>query len=146
MLDLLALSLEPGPAFDYVRIGVLALSFVCLAEFGRAGIRTIYGCGPGRWILVRWWPWPVLGVWPVLPDSCCYPLCSGTGRRVMGCSNAISGRKNFPIGVPFVTNRGSGHGGLCLVAGLVVPPTPIFFLPPGLITTHFLRSRVFPSN
>ena len=51
LLDLLALSLETGPAFDYVRLGVLAMSLVCLAEFGRAGTRIICGRGQGRWIL-----------------------------------------------------------------------------------------------
>ena len=51
-LDLFAMSLEPGPAFDYLRLGVLVMSFVCLAEFGRAGTRIICGRGPGRWILV----------------------------------------------------------------------------------------------
>jgi PAS domain S-box-containing protein len=50
-LDLSAMSLEPDPAFDYLRLGVLVMAFVCLAEFGRAGTRIIRGCGPGRWIL-----------------------------------------------------------------------------------------------
>ena len=50
-LDFWALGNELGPAFDYVRLGVLSLSFVCLAEFGRAGSRSISGRGPDRWIL-----------------------------------------------------------------------------------------------
>jgi PAS domain S-box-containing protein len=50
-LDLLALSLQPSPVFGIVRLVLLIMSFLCLAEFGRAGTRIIFGRGPDRWIL-----------------------------------------------------------------------------------------------
>ena len=50
-LDLLALSMEPSHTFALVRLVLLVISFLCLAEFGRAGTRIILGRGPGRWIL-----------------------------------------------------------------------------------------------
>jgi PAS domain S-box-containing protein len=50
-LDFLALSLEPSLIFSSVRLVLLIMSFVCLAEFGRAGTYTLRGRGPGPWIL-----------------------------------------------------------------------------------------------
>ncbi len=50
-LDLLALNFDFSPAFDLVRLGIMSMSFVCLAEFGRAGSRIICGRGPDRGIL-----------------------------------------------------------------------------------------------
>jgi len=49
-LDLLALNLEPTLVLDFIRLGTLILSFIFLAEFGRASTRIICGRGPGRWI------------------------------------------------------------------------------------------------
>jgi PAS domain S-box-containing protein len=50
-LDLLALSLLPSLVFGIVRLALLVMSFLCLAEFGRAGTKSICGRGPGPWIL-----------------------------------------------------------------------------------------------
>lgn len=50
-LDLLALSLDANPLFNLARLGVLIVSFVCLAQFGRASLATMRGQGPGRWVL-----------------------------------------------------------------------------------------------
>jgi PAS domain S-box-containing protein len=51
-LDLLALNLGSGPAFDICRAGLLIISYLCLAEFGRAGAVTLRGRGTGRWLLL----------------------------------------------------------------------------------------------
>src|SRR5665647_1193408 len=51
-LDLVALTLGSSPVFDIVRLGLMVLSFVFLAEFGRASVVALRGQGPGRWILL----------------------------------------------------------------------------------------------
>ena len=113
-LDLLALSFEPGPAFDYVRLGVLIMSFVCLAEFGRAGSRIICGRGPDRWILA------VLVALAGVGGVAGLAGLFAASRYVLGVVGGLwaagtlfLAAKTEPIGGPPVTNRGSGHGGLC---------------------------------
>ena len=49
-LDLLALSLGSSLGFDLARLGLLAFSFVCLAEFGRSSLANMGGWASGRWI------------------------------------------------------------------------------------------------
>jgi hypothetical protein len=50
-LDLLALSLDANPLFNLARLGILIVSFLFLAEFGRASIVTLRGHGPDRRVL-----------------------------------------------------------------------------------------------
>ncbi len=54
--DLLALDLWDSPVFGVLRVGLMTLSFLCLAEFGRAGMGTLRGRTLGRWIF-----FPLLG-------------------------------------------------------------------------------------
>ncbi|MEI6512555.1 MAG: PAS domain S-box protein [bacterium] len=49
-LDMLALDMFDSPLFKAVRICVMALSFICLVEFGRLGMISVHGKGPGRWV------------------------------------------------------------------------------------------------
>jgi len=51
-LDMLALSVGDSPAFRALRIGVMAISFIFLVEFGRSGLRSISGRGPRAWATV----------------------------------------------------------------------------------------------
>jgi hypothetical protein len=51
-LDMLALSLGDGTIFSVIRFGVMTVSFVFLAEFGRDGLFKLWGKGPGRWIYI----------------------------------------------------------------------------------------------
>ena len=51
-LDMLALSLGDSSTFGGVRLVILAVSFVFLVEFGRAGVAGTGGRVPGRWIFV----------------------------------------------------------------------------------------------
>jgi PAS domain S-box-containing protein len=51
-LDMLALSLGDGTIFPVIRFGVMTVSFVFLAEFGRDGLFKLWGKGPGRWIYI----------------------------------------------------------------------------------------------
>jgi hypothetical protein len=57
-LDLIALSSGANTPFDLARVGTLIVSFLFLAEFGRASIVSIRGHGPGRWFWRLWWGWP----------------------------------------------------------------------------------------
>ena len=56
-LNVLIIDLTPGIRFNGVSMFIIALSFIFLAEFGRAGIKNLRGKGPGKWILL---PLPVL--------------------------------------------------------------------------------------
>ena len=49
-LEVLALSTGDGPAFSAIRLGIRALSFLSLLEFGRCGGRRLGGKDPGVWI------------------------------------------------------------------------------------------------
>jgi len=51
-LDMLSLSFGDGTIFSVIRFGVMTLSFVFLAEFGRDGLFKLWGKGPGRWIYI----------------------------------------------------------------------------------------------
>lgn len=60
-LKILAFSLGDGPAFEAVRAGVTAISFMFLLEFGRVGVIASKGRGPGRWIHVPFLVMAALG-------------------------------------------------------------------------------------
>jgi PAS domain S-box-containing protein len=51
-LDMAVLSLGDSTAFSIARLGMMALSFVFLFEFGRTGWQKQAGKGPGRWIYI----------------------------------------------------------------------------------------------
>ena len=126
-LDLLALSLEPGPAFDYVRLGVLVMSFVCLAEFGRAGTRIICGRGPGRWILAAMVALAGVGGLAGLAG-----LFAAT-RYVLGVVGGLwaagtlfLAAKTEPSGARPLQIGALGMAGYALATGLVVAPAPFF--------------------
>ncbi len=126
-LDLLALSLETGPVFDFVRLGVLIISFICLAEFGRSGTISIYGRGLGPWILATLAGAVVMGGVAGLAG-----LAAAT-RYLLGFVGGLwaamvlfqAARKLSP------TSRSLQIGALFMVvyalaAGLVVSPAPFF--------------------
>ena len=49
-MDLLALAFGDGPTFGALRAGLLAISLLCLLEFGRQGLRLGQGPSVGRWV------------------------------------------------------------------------------------------------
>jgi PAS domain S-box-containing protein len=126
-MTLLALSLEPGPVFLFVRVVVLITSFVCLAEFGRAGTRTVWDRGPGRWILAA-----------MVALACVGGLAGVAGllaatRYVLGLAGGL-----WAAGALFLAARTKPSGsrplqigalgmvGYALAAGLVPDPAPFF--------------------
>ena len=126
-LDLLAMSLEPGPAFDYVRLGVLVMSFVCLAEFGRAGTRIICGRGPGRWVLA------VMVALAGVGGLAGFGGLFVATRYVLGLIGGIwaagalfLAARTEPSGSHALKMGALGLMGYGLAAGLVVPPVPFF--------------------
>ena len=126
-LDLLALSLEPGPAIDYARLGVLSMSFVCLAEFGRAGSRSICGRGPNRWILAV--AVALAGVGGLAGLAGLF----AASRYVLGVAGGLwaagtlfLAAKTEPAGDRPLQIGALGMTGYALATGLVVAPAPFF--------------------
>ena len=122
------------------------MSFVCLAEFGRAGSRLICGRGPDRWILAvvvalagvgglaglaglfaasRYVLGVVSGLW-------------AAGTLLLAAGTEPSGARPLQIGALVMV-------AYALATGLVAAPAPFFPLP-GLITTRFWQLRASPSN
>jgi PAS domain S-box-containing protein len=126
-LDLFTLSLGSGPAFDYIRLGVLILSFVCLAEFGRAGTYTLWGRGPGRWILV------VMTALVGIGGLAGYPGLLAATRYVLGlaggmwAAGALLLLARTEVQRSWTLQAGAlAMAGYALATGLVVPPAPFF--------------------
>jgi PAS domain S-box-containing protein len=126
-MTLLALSLETGPVFQLVRLVVLITSFVCLAEFGRAGIRSIWDRGPGRWILAA-----------MVALGCGGGLIGVAGlfaatRYVLGLVGALwaagalfLAARTKPSGSRPLQIGALGMASYALAAGLVPNPAPFF--------------------
>ncbi len=51
-LDMVVLGLSDSAIFSIIRLGTMALSFIFLFEFARAGWIRLMGKGPGRWIYI----------------------------------------------------------------------------------------------
>ena len=113
-LDLLALSLDANPLFHLARLGVLIVSFLCLAEFGRASLVTLRGHGPGRWVLaVMVGSGRVGRPGGVGRGQCCDPLWVGIGGRLMGGVGLVFCRQDFAFRGPSAPGRSLGDGALC---------------------------------
>ncbi len=126
-LDLAALSLGTDPVFAVVRIGLLILSFLLLAEFGRAGLVMLRGRGPGRWVLAVLLGLALLGAFAGLPGA------RASARYALGLVGALGAAAALWLAAP---RAGPGRralqcAALCLAgyaaaAGLVVDPAPFF--------------------
>ena len=143
-LDLAALTLGSGPVFDIVRLGVMALSFVFLAEFGRASVVAMGGRSPGRWILAALLGLAALGGFSGLPGL------SASARYALGLVGGLwaAGALYLASRVPAPGSRALqgaalGMAGYALAAGLVVNPAPFF--PASLFNADFFITAVgFP--
>lgn len=126
-LTLLALSLEPGPVFDFVRLGVLIMSFVCLVEFGRAGTRTIGGRGPGHWILAAMVALAgVGGLAGVAGLFAATRYVLGLGGGLWAARALFLAARTKPSGSRPLQIGACGMAGYALAAGLVVRSAPFF--------------------
>ena len=140
-LDLVALTLGSGPVFDIVRLGLMALSFIFLAEFGRASVVTLRGQGPGRWILAAPIGFAVLGGFFGLPGL------SASARYALGLVGGLwaAGALYLASRVPVPGSRALqgaalGMAGYALAAGLVVSPAPFF--PASLLNADYFMTAV----
>ena len=76
-LDLLTLSLGDDPRFVLIRLALMAGSFLCLVEFGRAATTRWAGWSPGRWLALALLALALLGSLagtPGLNAGICYAL------------------------------------------------------------------------
>ncbi|MCK9375384.1 MAG: diguanylate cyclase [Syntrophobacterales bacterium] len=127
-LDLLALRLPPEVWFTGLRAAVLALSFLCLVEFGRvSGIRR-QGRGPGRWVpgvLLLGAGLGGLAGWSGLNAATRYAL-GLVGSLWAGWALYEEGQEAGSRGRPWLTAGAAGFLVYGLAAGLVVPAARFF--------------------
>lgn len=144
-LDLLALGVGDSVPFYAVRVGVLAASFVLLAEFGRAGVTALRGRGPGRWLIGSLLALAAVGVSAGLPGV------NAAVRYLLGLSGGLWAAAALLLAsrIPGLRGRnrlavaGLALGLYALVAGAVVPGAPFF--PASLVNYEtFSRTLGFP--
>jgi len=126
-LDLLALSLDANPLFNLARVCLLIVSFVCLAEFGRASLSTMRGHGPGRWVLAAMVALAALGGLAMLPGvnaATRYGL--GLVGGLWAARALFFAAKTLPIGASHLQAAAFGMTFYVLAAGLVPNPAPFF--------------------
>ena len=126
-LDLLALSLGNGSLFALARVGVLIVSFICLAEFGRSSLATMRGQGPGRWVLA------VLAGLAVLGGLGGLAGLSAATRYGLGLVGALwaawalfCAARTLPLGARQLQAAALAMALYALAAGLGVNPAPFF--------------------
>ena len=144
-LDMTAICIADPTAFKWLRLFIMAASFVPLLEFGRRSLRTEGKTGPGWWIYI---PLGILAASGILTGmnglnaTCRYALGLPAGL-IAGAALVREGR-----------NTGGARGWLLRLAGLaflvygpatglIVPKSP--FLPASLLNQDtFLASTGFP--
>jgi PAS domain S-box-containing protein len=124
-LDLLALSLDANPLFHLARLGVLIVSFLFLAEFGRASLVTLRGRGPGRWVLAVMVALAALGG---LAGLAGVNAATRYGLALVGASWAawalFFAAKTLTLGANQLRAAALGMALYALAAGLVPNPAP----------------------
>ncbi|MDP2268683.1 MAG: hypothetical protein Q8K46_05875 [Deltaproteobacteria bacterium] len=128
-LEIVELTVGDAPTFLAVRVLVATVSFLFLAEFGRAGVARIRGGGPGRAILLL--PLAVTvagglaGGWPAMNVALRYSLglIGGLGAALALYRYAVTrdakSRRHLAAAAVFMGLYG-------LAAGLIVPPLAFF--------------------
>ena len=126
-LDLLALNLDPNPPFHLARLGILIVSFLCLAEFGRASMVALRNHGPGR---------KVLGVMVGLTALGGLAGLAGVNAAARYGLGFVGGlwaawalfvaAKVLPLGARQLQAAALGMALYALAAGLVPNPAPFF--------------------
>ncbi len=126
-LDLLALSLDANPLFNLARVCLLIVSFLCLAEFGRASLAALRGHGPGRWVLAVMVGLAALGGLAGLAGL------NAAARYGLGLVGGLwaawalfVAAKTLPLGARQLQAAALGMALYALAAGLVPNPAPFF--------------------
>jgi PAS domain S-box-containing protein len=126
-LDLLALSLDANPLFNLARVCLLIVSFVCLAQFGRASLSTMRGHGPGRWVLAVMVALAALGGLAGLAGV------NAAARYGLGFVGGLwaawalfFAAKTLPLGARQLQASALGMALYALATGLVPNPVPLF--------------------
>ncbi len=126
-LDLVALIWGSHLPFDIIRLGLMALSFGFLLEFGRAGTVANRGAGPGRWIFAPLLFVALLGGLAGLPGlfvSIRYSLGLVGGLWAALTLYLVS--RTSAAGSRAMLAAALGMAGYALATGLVVNPAPFF--------------------
>ncbi|MFI5332274.1 MAG: PAS domain S-box protein, partial [Desulfobaccales bacterium] len=127
-LDLLARVWQEALWIRACRWGLIAASFLFLAEFGRLGLVRQRGRGPGRGLLGILALLGCLGAWSGwngLGASTRYTL-GLVGGLTAGLALVREGRRNDPPGRTWLTAAGATFILYALATGLVVPPAAFF--------------------
>ncbi|OGV63952.1 MAG: hypothetical protein A3K19_00325 [Lentisphaerae bacterium RIFOXYB12_FULL_65_16] len=126
-LDMVALGFGDTPGFAALRLGVMALSFAFLVEFGRAGLAQTSGWRVGRWIhgalllgALLAWPTGVTGLSAAVRYS--FGVVGGT---LAALALFRASRTDRP-GALFLTVAAALIAGYALAAGIVVPKASYF--------------------
>ena len=129
-LDLLALDLIDSDAFRAVRVCVMAVSFVCLVEFGRIGTGSAGGRLVGRWATVLLLAVGCSGClwgWPGLNAACRYSL-GFTGAIWSSLAFfAACRRAESPKDKNSLTFLGVLFVAYAIASGMIVPSVPPLF-------------------
>ena len=105
-LDLLALSTGDCRTFAAVRLVTLAGSFLCLAEFGRVGVRAAGGRVPGLWALALLVLLAAAGGLMGIPGPQAIRYALGLPGAAWAAAALWRAARSHN------RNRGAGHGGL----------------------------------
>ena len=126
-LDLLGLSLNPHPLFNLARLGILIVSFVCLAQFGRASLAALRGHSSGGWVLAVMMGLAASGSLAGLAGvnaTVRYGL--GFGGGLWAAWALFYAARTLPLGTRQLQATGLGMALYALAAGLIPNPAPFF--------------------
>lgn len=127
-LDLAAMVVGDGDAFQVVRIVFAVASYVCLAEFGRQAVKDTLGKGPGRWIYL-----PLLALatagwsygWGGVNATVRYAL-GFPGATLAGLGFFLAARHVEGLGRGWLKSTGLSMFAYAVTTGLVVPVASFF--------------------
>jgi PAS domain S-box-containing protein len=126
-LDLLGLSLNLHLLFNLARLGILIVSFVCLAQFGRASLSSMRNHGSGRWVLAVMVGLAASGSLAGLAGvnaTVRYGL--GFGGGLWAAWALFYAARTLPLGTRQLQAAGLGMALYALAAGLIPNPAPFF--------------------
>ena len=126
-LDMLAISLGDSPAFSMVRLVLMTISFVCLFEFGRAGITALGGRYGPFWLYIPLIFITGLGaIWGIPGLNPAIRYAFGFTGALFAALLFLRDRKlRHPDSRPLLF-AAMGMGIYAVATGIVVPYAPFF--------------------